>query len=242
MTTIRHEANAGEPRRRRLLGLALGGAGVLAAGVAPPAGAKKEKEVMACEDLMREHGVLRRALLVYRFAAGRLRADTAAVPASALLRTAQMFRAFGEDYHERKLEEAVIFPAVRKLKGPAAAYPDVLQEQHERGRKLNDYVIEVCRGSTINSASAAPLAQALQAFELMYEHHAVREDTIVFAAWKESLSDKAYEEWSDRFEEIEKKTFGHDGFEDAVRQIAAAEAQLGLTDIAQFTMPAAAGK
>ena len=37
-------------------------------------------EVTATEDLMREHGVLRRALLVYTAAANRLRANPASVP------------------------------------------------------------------------------------------------------------------------------------------------------------------
>lgn len=81
-----------------------------------------------------------------------------------------------------------------------------------------------------------PLAQALDKFEIMYEHHTAREDTIVFTAWKEALSDKDYKEMSEQFEDIEKQTFGHDGFEDAVRQIGAIESALGLSDIAQFTI------
>ena len=83
---------------------------------------KEEKEeggeVTATEDLMREHGVLRRALLVYTAAANRLRANPASVPPDALQKTARLFRAFGEDYHEKKLEEPYIFPAVKKAGGP----------------------------------------------------------------------------------------------------------------------------
>jgi hemerythrin-like domain-containing protein len=198
--------------------------------------AGKEKKVEANEDLMREHGVLRRALLVYRAAALRLGSDPAGVPAEALLKTARLFRTFGEDYHERKLEETYIFPVVRKLKGPAASYPDVLQLQHDRGRELTDYVISVTKSGRIASGNAMPLARALDAFELMYEHHTAREDTIVFTAWKESLSDKAYKEMSERFEKIEKQTFGHDGFDDAVHQMDQVERELGISDISQFTM------
>ena len=47
-----------------------------------------------------------------------------------LHQTAWLFRTFGEDYHEKKLEETYIFPVVRKAGGPAAAYPDVLIAQH----------------------------------------------------------------------------------------------------------------
>lgn len=43
---------------------------------------------------------------------------------------------------------------------------------------------------------------------------------------------------SEKFEDIEKQMFDGDGFEEAVKQISAIEMQLGLTDIAQFTMAA----
>src|SRR5262245_16099098 len=81
---------------------------------------EKGGEVTAPEDLMREHGVLRRALLVYTAAVDRLRGGPAAVAPEALRKTAELFRTFGEDYHEKKLEEAYIFPAVKRAGGPAA--------------------------------------------------------------------------------------------------------------------------
>ena len=78
----------------------------------------QKKEVGAVEDLMREHGVLRRALLVYIETVPRLRgAPGKNLPLEPIARTAKLFRSFGEDYHERKLEEAHIFPVVKR---PAA--------------------------------------------------------------------------------------------------------------------------
>ncbi len=64
---------------------------------------EEEAEVTATEDLMREHGVIRRALIVYREAAARLRTEAGAVPADALQRTAKLLRSFAEDYHEKQL-------------------------------------------------------------------------------------------------------------------------------------------
>ena len=66
-------------------------------------------EVTATEDLMREHGVLRRALLVYSAAAMKLRSNASSTFPDALQKTAKLFREFGEEYHERKLEELTSF-------------------------------------------------------------------------------------------------------------------------------------
>jgi hemerythrin-like domain-containing protein len=194
-------------------------------------------EVTATEDLMREHGVLRRALLVYSAAAVKLRLNVSAVAPDALQKTAELFRAFGEEYHEKKLEEAFIFPAVKKAGGEAAGYPDVLVVQHNRGREITEYIISVTQGRKLGAANGEQLAKVLEAFVLMYRNHAAREDTNIFPAWKQTMTDKQLDEIGDKFEDIEKEQFGEDGFEDAVKQISAIETSLGLADIAQFTAP-----
>jgi hemerythrin-like domain-containing protein len=190
-----------------------------------------EEEVGAVEDLMREHGVLRRAILVFRESAGRLR-QGAAVDPDALVQTAHLFRSFGEEYHERKLEETHIFPAVLKAGGSAAAYVPTLIDQHNRGRAIIDYVLKAASGT-----DAQAMAQSLDQFELMYANHAAREDTIVFPAWKAALGEKGVEEMGEKFEEIEKQQFGGDGFDQAVKQIGEIESLLGFGDLAQFTAP-----
>jgi hemerythrin-like domain-containing protein len=198
---------------------------------------QKGGEVTATEDLMREHGVLRRALLVYTAAAGKLRANASAVPPDALQKTAKLFRVFGEDYHEKKLEETYIFPAVKQAGGQAATYPDVLVVQHNRGREITEYIIAVTQGAKLGVANAGELAKALESFVLMYQHHAAREDTIIFPAWKQTMTTKQLDEMSEKFEDIEHEQFGEDGFETAVKQIGDIEGSLGISDIGQFTLP-----
>jgi len=235
-------AGSADPRRRLVLSA---GAGILLSSQSLGYAAAAEKsqkrgeehEVGAVEDLMREHGVLRRALLVYVETIPKLRANAANVDAGAIFRTAKLFRSFGEDYHERKLEEAHIFPAVRKAGGRAAAYVDVLIAQHNRGREITDYILAVTGKGAIGSDDAEPLARVFETFVLMYQNHAAREDTIVFPAWKEAFSERQLREMGDKFEDIERETFGKDGFEDAVRQIAQIEQALGFADLAQFTAP-----
>jgi hemerythrin-like domain-containing protein len=200
-----------------------------------------EKEVTAAEDLMREHGVLRRVLLVYAETVIRLRRNPNEVSPDALQKTANLFRTFGEDYHEKKLEEAYIFPVVKQKGGEAAAISDILIVQHTRGREITDYILSVTNAAKIG-ASAGALAEVLNGFIRMYENHAATEDTIIFPAWKESVTDDQYKELSEKFEDIEHEQFGEDGFEDAVKQIGEIETSVGLADISQFTAPAPPAK
>src|SRR6516162_1376190 len=97
--------------RRAVIGVTVGLALPLAACSLPsPAPPADPKDVGAVEDLMREHGVLRRVLRIYDQLSGRLLAGDAGFDAAALGQAAQLFRDFGEDYHERMLEEAYLFP------------------------------------------------------------------------------------------------------------------------------------
>ncbi len=199
---------------------------------------KDEPEVTAAEDLMREHGVIRRALLVYAELVPKLRSDPGSVDPAALNKTAKLFRTFGEDYHERQLEEQHIFPTVRKMNKPALThYADVLTAQHQRGREITDYVLAVT-GGKIGKQHADELAKIFESFTLMYQNHAAREDTIIFPAWKKNYTNKQLDELGDQFEEIEHKTFGKDGFDDAEETISKIEETLGFADLAQFTPPA----
>jgi len=96
-----------------------------------------------------------------------------------------LFRAFGEDYHEKSLEEAFIFPSVKKAGGAAADLPDILLAQHQCGREITDYILTAAT-SKFGAANVGGLAKTLGSFVLMYRHHAAREDTIIFSARKKT--------------------------------------------------------
>jgi hemerythrin-like domain-containing protein len=229
-------------RRSFLRASTIAGSGILLAACTKSANKGEQKdekggEVTATEDLMREHGVLRRALLVYAEIVPKLRADAASVSPDALQKTAKLFRAFGEDYHEKKLEEAYIFPAVKNGGGKAATLADILVTQHNRGREITEYILSITSSAKLGTANGESLAQALIGFVRMYEHHAALEDTIVFPAWKATLNEEQLDEMGDKFEEIEQQQFGKDGYEDAVKQIGDIEGALGLSDLSKFTAP-----
>lgn len=203
---------------------------VTGAGVALAACHEHEDEaedVGAIEDLMREHGVIRRILVVYREVALRLHESSTSVAAEPFGRAALLMQQFGENYHERLLEEAHLFPVVKKSGGPAAALIDPLIAQHNRGREITNYVLAVAHAG-ISPASAEPLARTLEGFARMYEEHAAYEDTVVFQAFKKSLSRKDLAELGEKFEDIEHQTFGKDGFDDANEKIAAIEQALDI--------------
>jgi len=205
------------------------------------AGAKEKDDddddidVTAAEDLMREHGVLRRALLVYAEAATRL-ATGGNVPLDALAQVATLFRSFGEDYHERSLEEKHVFVPLMKSGGKHAALARTLVDQHERGRQVTDYVAAIARKGRI--PDNASFATVLASFVRMYQHHAAIEDTVIFPAWKQAISPAQYRELNEEFEDLEHKMFGKDGFEDAVQRVGKIEESFGLANLAALTPPA----
>ena len=244
-------------RRQLITGLSIVGAGAILVGCQQGAGggatnqaAKSEEQssedtssvVSATEDLMREHGLLRRALLVYQESATKLKLDPASVTTEALEKVAQFFRAFGEDYHEKKLEEAFIIPAIKKTQSPASSYADALLAQHARGREITDYVLSVSKNASITPATSASVINALESFVRMYEHHAAIEDTIVFPAWKATVGSKELDELAIKFEEIEEEHFGEDGFEAASKRMAEIEESLGLSNLDMFTAPSPPGR
>ena len=225
-------------RRAAFAALGVAGAGLVLTlpGCAKPADKPgAEPDVSATEDLMREHGILRRLLVLYRETALLIRAQPKTLDLAALGQAAELFRNFGENYHEKGLEEAHVFPMVLKAGGKAAGLIDTLISQHARGRQINDFITARVKTGTLGDA--IPMAVALETFARMYEIHAALEDTVVFQAWKTSLGAKGLAEWSDKFEDIEHATFHGDGFDIALDQVAAIEQRLGMADLARYTAP-----
>jgi hemerythrin-like domain-containing protein len=192
-----------------------------------------EAEVTPTEDLMREHGLLNRILLIYDESRGRLAAGSD-FPIETLAGAAAIVRRFVEDYHE-KLEEDHIFPRFKKA-GELADLVDVLDKQHDAGRKLTDTIKGLATAQTLKDADArAKLAAALTSFNRMYRPHEAREDTVLFPALRSIVSANEFDSMGEEFEDKERELFGADGFESMVAQVAALEKNLGIDDLSRFT-------
>lgn len=203
----------------------------------PAPGEAEQVELTAVEDLMRDHGLLRRALLVYQESAQRLRQDPASVPPDTLEKAANLVRVFGEDYHQRKLEEVFVFPIVKRTPGTMSTYVDVLLAQHARGREITDYLLSVSREEQIPKNSVERLATALESYVRMYQHHAAIEDTVVFPIWKTAVGSSQLDALAAQFEQIEAEEFGADAFEAALKRMEEIEESLGLSNLEMFTAP-----
>lgn len=192
-----------------------------------------EPVISAPEDLMREHGLLNRILLVYEEAIRRLRKQED-VPAEVFRKPAELVRNFVENYHE-KLEEKFIFPQFEKHK-KLTELVAVLRQQHQAGRRLTDQVLHDTTASQYASAASRnDVVHLCESFIRMYRPHEAREDTVLFPALYEIASAQEIKDLGEQFEDEEHRLFGKEGFEENVEKVAAIEKQLGIYDLAKFT-------
>jgi hemerythrin-like domain-containing protein len=218
----------------------VGFAGIaLAQGKKGMGGKKDEKpeDVGPTEDLMREHGVLNRVLLVYDHFIYQIDQKQDFKP-ELVAGAASIIRRFVEDYHERQ-EEQFLFPRFEKA-GVLTDLVPVLKAQHQAGRKLTDQVTSLANAR--GTDDRAKLAQVLRQFVRMYRPHEAREDTVLFPELRKIVSAREFDALGEQFEKNEHKQFGADGFEMYRDKVADLEKQLGIYDLAQFTPGSSSGR
>ena len=223
--------------RRRLLA---GAAGVLLLpssvfAQATPKATKKTAEsvpVTATEDLMREHGVLERILLIYEAGARRIGQGEDIDPV-VFTQAAETMRDFIHDYHE-KSEEDHIFPRFKKA-GRMVELVDVLLVQHQAGRKLTERILQAAEPSRANKEQRSAMIDAMQATITLYRPHAAREDTDVFPTVRSLMTPNEFEELGETLEKAEVAKFGSDGFEKMAKRVEQIEKRIGTNDLAQVT-------
>jgi hemerythrin-like domain-containing protein len=157
----------------------------------------EEEEISPAEDLMREHGVLKRVLLIYRNVIGRIDAKQDFPPA-VVADSAKLIRNFVEDYHE-KLEEDYLFPRFRKA-NQQVDLVNVLYRQHQKGRTLTDRTLHLASAPALKDVvQRQNLKGTLSLFVRMYEPHEAREDTVLFPAFRKIVSKHEYDSLGEQF-------------------------------------------
>ena len=193
---------------------------------------EKEEQVTPPEDLMREHGVLDRVLLLYEAGIRKWSSREDFDPAL-ITQSAEIIRDFINNYHE-KSEEDHVFPRFRKA-GKMVDLVDTLLRQHEAGRKVTERIIAVAPASRANPDNRRQLIASMQSFITMYRPHAAREDTDLFPKLKDVVSSNEYDAMAEEFENKEHELFGEDGFEKMAARVAQLEQRMGIHDLDQFT-------
>lgn len=215
-----------------LAGLALGSTGATALTM-PGGEPTRPASVPPSLELMSDHGILKRILLIYAEAGRRIGA-TEAAPAPMIHSAARIIHEYIEGFHEG-LEEAYVFPRLKRhdrLTGTVAT----LLVQHARGRRITaDILAATTSDSRLTGAGRRKLSKAMSAFVHMYEVHEAREDTEVFPAFRAITPERTLSELGERFAAEQRQRFGRHALADLVERVAAIEDRLGIHDLAQFT-------
>ncbi|MFC7380790.1 hemerythrin domain-containing protein [Sphaerisporangium rhizosphaerae] len=209
------------------------GADIPALAAASPSQAHGHKPgVTPPEDLMREHGVLKRVLLVYREGIRRIQRGEQ-VPAQQLHAAARIIRDFIERYHEY-LEEKYVFPHLREA-GRLRHTVAVLCQQHRRGREVTARILAATHHSRLSAHQRHALVSDMAAFIRMYEPHEAREDTVVFPVFRKVTPAREFARLGEVFEAEEHRRFGQRGFTAVVHRVTDIEKALRIHDLSQFT-------
>lgn len=205
-------------------------AGVGAAGcVQQPEG---EDDVTPTEDLMQEHGLLNRALLIYDECRIKLESK-ADLNRLQIYNTASIIRTFVEDYHEKQ-EEDYLFPRFEKM-NQQTELVRFLRAQHKAGRTVTEKIMQLSKAARLDDAGRDQLINLLQSFCTMYRPHESREDTVLFPAFRKLVTRHEFHALGEEFERNEKKKFGQDGFQSILSQVEKIENDLGIYSIEQYT-------
>jgi len=197
------------------------------------ADAKKEFEIPLTEDLMREHAILDRVLLIYEEIMNRIDARRS-FPLSTLNHAVGIIQTFIESYHE-KLEEEYIFPLFEK-NNKEVRLVRTLKKQHVKGREITAQVKKIIsKNQFLSPKDANTIKSLLKKFVTMYRPHEARESTVLFPQIRSLMSEKEFEELGEKFEAIEHALFGEDGFEAMVHKVSRLEKELGIYQLEQFT-------
>lgn len=218
--------------------LAVGAAGTEIGNLVTSSAAMTSSSIPPDVDLMEEHGVLKRVLLIYQEALRRIN-DEQQPPFDAIHAGALIIHDFIEGFHE-PLEEGYVFPRLRRA-GQLIGTIDTLLLQHARGRERTQIILA---GATEQGMATPSTRQevtgAMSAFIEMYEPHEAREDTVVFPAFRALLTVEQLEDLAVTFADLQRQQFGATAFAAVVRHVAAIEQGLGIYELDQFTPPAVA--
>lgn len=226
-------------RRRMLKRVGAMGLGAVAApavlsegaGAARP-GNDSPPDAAPTEELMRQHGVVHRLLLVYDEVATRLgrRRD---VP-SVVLNANALMDEFIENFHE-ELEEALIFPRFESA-GRHTGLVQVLRRQHRQGRALAQRAYYLAgKDDALEDPTRRRIIRTCRGYARMYRAHAAYEDCVLLPAFRDVVSREQFRKTAAAFRQQEREKLGEQGIEATLKELSEIEGALGLGELADYT-------
>jgi hemerythrin-like domain-containing protein len=161
--------------------------------------------VGAIETIMRGHGLLLRAIIIYDLIGEQLFKGEKADP-DLVLKTTEVIHTYLQGFHEN-MEERYIFKPMEVANNNAASIQE-LKIQHGTAYELTQRITGLAKAGKLNSE----LQGYLGAFGKMYRYHSAWEDTVIFPAFDALLSQKDLADLGGIFVQEEKKILGTTGF------------------------------
>lgn len=198
----------------------------------------QQVQISPVEDLMREHGLLHRILLIYQDIINRMIVSDIYTPEpiyNCIRESATIVKLFIIEYHQ-VLEQDYVFPILSQHE----KYKHIIQIlliQHEAAKCATDEILTILESELKRiRAYQKRLIQLMSEFIQMYEPHSAREDTVIFPAFHQLTPPDTFRTLGEKFEDIEEQKFGENGFQNVLAHVVQIEKTLGIYDLSQFTL------
>ncbi len=190
--------------------------------------------VQAVEDLMQEHGVLGRLLLIYEEGARKLLLDKPGEAMTSIAGATEILINHIQGQHER-VEELMIFPVLNR----ANQLPELvstLVSQHKAGRDITQDIQDLAAMRADKTETGrAQVARLANSYVRMFRPHALREDTVLYPKLRTMLSATEYGELSEKVKNLESKMKNNGDLSAILGKVDEIETAMGIHDLAKFT-------
>ena len=190
---------------------------------------EEQNEITPSEDLMFEHGVIERLLLIYNEFAKRIESNEN-VSSKLISDTADIVRGFCENYHEMN-EELYVFPYIEQM-GSQTDLVKTLQRQHDLGRKVTDNIRKLAEQQ---NPDFKQLAKQMKSYTFMYIPHISRENSIIFRSLCKLMPENDYKELGENFERTEDEHLGENGYDNTLSKVISIETELGINNLVKYS-------
>ncbi len=190
------------------------------------------EKISPTEHLMRDHGLLKRILLIYQEIMDRINKKSS-FPPETVIDSANTIRMFIEANHEQ-MEENYLFPHFKKA-NTLVELVHILVTQHQKGSDLTSKIVQLGADNFKKNKEKEQLKKYLYSFIRMLSAHEAREDTVLFPAFRKLISETEYESLGEQLAQKEFDMFGPNGFELMLHRVEDIEKKLKIYELSKFT-------